>query len=202
PAPSSWRRGSAAGAPTPRRCSCSRPRPPPWGCAPGWCPCPDTPRPPRRRRMPDTLSPSAAALSPADVAAYHEDGYLVLRGLLPAGVVTAAAAGAEGLLGRAALISVRNLRCRWQDNVFTGECTFETFDPVTDLSPACARLAAEPRLLAALAALYGGEACLFKDKLIFKPPGIKGYGLHQDWIAWPGFPRSFLTVVAPLDPAG
>ncbi|HEY8504468.1 MAG TPA: phytanoyl-CoA dioxygenase family protein, partial [Gemmataceae bacterium] len=28
-----------------------------------------------------------------------------------------------------------------------------------------------------------------------------GYGLHQDWIAWPGFPRSFLTVLVPFDPA-
>jgi 2-aminoethylphosphonate dioxygenase len=52
-----------------------------------------------------------------------------------------------------------------------------------------------------LADLYGEPACLFKDKLIFKPAGVKGYGLHQDWIAWPGFPRSFLTVLVPLDPA-
>src|SRR5205807_2640681 len=46
------------------------------------------------------------------------------------------------------------------------------------------------------------EPCLFKDKLIYKPPGVQGYGLHQDWIAWPGFPRSFLTVLVPLDPSG
>ena len=52
-----------------------------------------------------------------------------------------------------------------------------------------------------LGELYGEEACLFKDKLIFKPPGVKGYGLHQDWIAWPGFPRSFLKVLVPLDAA-
>ncbi len=38
--------------------------------------------------------------------------------------------------------------------------------------------------------------------MIFKAPGTKGYGLHQDWIAWPGFPESFLTVLVPLDPAG
>src|SRR5262249_23141563 len=49
--------------------------------------------------------------------------------------------------------------------------------------------------------LYGEEACLFKDKLIFKPPGLRGYGLHQDWIAWPGFPRSFVTVLVPFDRA-
>ncbi len=70
-----------------------------------------------------------------------------------------------------------------------------------DLSPVCRRLAFDPRLLAALAALYDEEARLFKDKLIFKPPGMKGYGLHQDWIAWPGFPTSFLTVLVPFDAA-
>src|SRR5207302_10362509 len=81
----------------------------------------------------------------------------------------------------------------------TGECRFETFDRVVDLSPACRRLAEDGRLLAALGVLYGDEARLFKDKLIYKPPGVKGYGLHQDWIAWKGFPRSFLTVLVPID---
>ena len=50
-------------------------------------------------------------------------------------------------------------------------------------------------------ALYGEPAQLFKDKLIYKPPGVRGYGLHQDWIAWDGFPRSFLTVLIPFDAA-
>jgi hypothetical protein len=99
------------------------------------------------------------------------------------------------------LKSVQNLRCRWQNNVFTGECTFETFDPVIDIGPVCRWLAHDPRLLAVLGELYGEPACLFKDKLIYKPPGVKGYGLHQDWIAWNGFPRSFLTVLIPIDPA-
>ena len=43
---------------------------------------------------------------------------------------------------------------------------------------------------------------MFKDKLIYKLPGAKGYGLHQDWIAWPGFPRSFLTAAVAIDPCG
>ena len=28
---------------------------------------------------------------------------------------------------------------------------------------------------------------------------MKGYGLHQDWIAWDGFPRTFLTVLVPFE---
>jgi hypothetical protein len=140
-------------------------------------------------------------LTEAQRQAYERDGFLVLRGLFPVGEVEAAAAEGDTLLGHHDLIDARNLRCRWQPDVRTGECRFETFDPVIDISPLCARLAVHPRLLAALAALYGEEACLFKDKLIYKPPGLKGYGLHQDWIAWPGFPRSFLTVLVPFDRA-
>ena len=135
-------------------------------------------------------------------AAYARDGFVVVRSLFDPATVAEASAEADRLLADfARLKSTQNLRCRWQTNVMTGECTFETFDPVVDIGPACRRLAHDPRLMSLLRELYGEPACLFKDKLIYKPPGVKGYGLHQDWIAWPGFPRSFLTVLAPLDPA-
>ncbi len=132
---------------------------------------------------------------------YHQQGYLVLRDFFPPALMAQAAEEADALLRRHDLIAVENLRCRWQTNLQTGACEFETFDPVIDLSPLCARIAEDAHLLAELAVLYGDEACLFKDKLIFKPPGVKGYGLHQDWIAWPDFPRSFLTVLVPFDRA-
>ena len=134
-------------------------------------------------------------------AGYEREGFVLVEGVFDRALVEAAAGEAEGLLGRTELIATRNLRCRWQTDVRTGVCRFETFDPVVDIGPACRELALDARLLSVLAGLYGEEACLFKDKLIFKPPGVKGYGLHQDWIAWPGFPRSFLTVLVPLDPA-
>jgi ectoine hydroxylase-related dioxygenase (phytanoyl-CoA dioxygenase family) len=134
--------------------------------------------------------------------AYDRDGFVVVRSLFDADEMRDAAAEADRLFtGYEHLKSVKNIRCRWQDDVFTGECTFETFDPVIDIGAVCKRLALHPRLLDVLGELYGEPACLFKDKLIFKPPGVKGYGLHQDWIAWDGFPRSFLTVLIPFDPA-
>ncbi|MFM8273468.1 MAG: phytanoyl-CoA dioxygenase family protein [Gemmata sp.] len=134
--------------------------------------------------------------------AYDRDGFVVVPALFGPDEMAEAAEEADRLLTEcASLKSVKNLRCRWQTNVFTGECTFETFDPVVDIGPVCRRLALHPRLLAALQELYGEPACLFKDKLIYKPPGVKGYGLHQDWIAWDGFPRSFLTVLVPFDAA-
>jgi ectoine hydroxylase-related dioxygenase (phytanoyl-CoA dioxygenase family) len=134
--------------------------------------------------------------------AYELDGYVIVRELFSQQAIEEARAEAESLPREFAhLITKQNLRCRWQDNVFTGECTFETFDPVIDISPTCKKLALASPLMELLAQLYGEPACLFKDKLIFKPPGVKGYGLHQDWIAWKGFPRSFLTVLIPLEAA-
>jgi hypothetical protein len=131
---------------------------------------------------------------------YDERGFVVVRGLFGAAAIGPALAEAESLRDRRDLISTNNLRCRWQADC-RGGCQFETFDPVIDLSAACAALAADGALLGLLAELYSEPACLFKDKLIYKPPRCPGYGLHQDWIAWPGFPRSFLTVLVPLERA-
>jgi 2-aminoethylphosphonate dioxygenase len=142
----------------------------------------------------------ASAWTPSQRRAYwDEQGFLVLRGLFAPPDIEHAAGEAETLRRRNDLISTRNLRCRFQTNVVSGECQFETFDPVVDIGPACRGLALDARLLSVLAELYGDEPCLFKDKLIYKPPGLPGYGLHQDWIGWPGFPRSFVTVLIPLD---
>ena len=89
---------------------------------------------------------------------------------------------------RKELIDPDNIRCRWQNDVNTGECRFDCFDPVIDLSAVCERTARDPRLLDIVGTLYGEPACLFKDKLIFKAPGTLGYKLHQDYISWTSFP--------------
>jgi len=140
-------------------------------------------------------------LQPAQLAAYQQNGYLVEPGVFTAAEIHEIACASDDLLNRRELIHTDNLRCRWQKHVDTEECLFETFDPVIDLSPEIARFTSDPRVLDRLASIYGEPACLFKDKLIFKPPGSHGYDLHQDYIAWPGFPRSFLTVLIALDPA-
>ena len=68
-------------------------------------------------------------------ADYELDGYVVVRSLFGPDEMREAAAEADRLLTQYDhLKSVKNLRCRWQNNVLTGECTFETFDPVIDES--------------------------------------------------------------------
>jgi SAM-dependent methyltransferase len=135
-------------------------------------------------------------------ADYERDGFVIARGLFAKHEIAAAIADAERVEREFAYLKdTKNRRCRWQENVFTGDCQFDAFDPIIDLSPAIAKLARDPRLLEFVDSLYGERACLFKDKLIFKYPGAKGYVLHQDWIAWARFPRSFNSLLVPLDPA-
>lgn len=141
------------------------------------------------------------ALSAENQEQYRRDGYLVLRGVFPGEEMAALGVEAERLFQRKDLIDSDNIRCRWQNHAETGECRFDCFDPVIDLSATFEKLARDPRILTPVSALYGEPARLFKDKLIFKPPGAVGYAPHQDYISWESFPESFVTVIVAIDPA-
>ncbi|MCE9532583.1 MAG: phytanoyl-CoA dioxygenase family protein [Planctomycetes bacterium] len=143
---------------------------------------------------------STCPLTGEQIRSYREDGYLILPSFFDNERIEAVLDEAD-LLRRTDLVDPLNLRCRFMPSVKTGEPLFEVFDPIIDISPASASLAHDAQLYAVLHALYGEPASLFKDKLIYKPPGARGYGIHQDWISWPGFPRSFLTVLVALDEA-
>lgn len=139
------------------------------------------------------------ALTAPQRDAYARDGFLIVRGVFSPAEMAVASMEAKRLLGRDDLKDTNNIRCRWKDHAGTGECLFECFDPVADISPVCGALARDPRLVGLVSELYEEQAHLFKDKLIFKPPGAKGYDLHQDYIGWPGFPESFVTAAVAVD---
>ena len=144
---------------------------------------------------------SGGRLSAEEREAFADDGFLIRRRIFSPDEIACLADEADALLKRTDLIDKLNLRCRFQSNCAAGDCFFETFDPVIDIAPLCGRIALDGRIFELLEDVYGEEACLFKDKLIFKPPGAMGCGLHQDFIAWPSFPRSFVTVLVPIDAA-
>jgi ectoine hydroxylase-related dioxygenase (phytanoyl-CoA dioxygenase family) len=139
-------------------------------------------------------------VSNADVARYHDEGYLIVRDVFDAEEIGALAAECDTLVARAELIDKQNIRCRWSDHYETKECRFDCFDPVIDIGPVSRYFAYDDRILSILRAIYDDEAHLVKDKLIFKPPGAKGYDLHQDYIGWTSFPESFITVIIAIDP--
>jgi hypothetical protein len=133
------------------------------------------------------------------VESYHDNGFAILRGVFSADEIAALAAETETLFARTGLIDKQNIRCRWQDHCDTGECRFDCFDPVIDIGPVSRYFAYDRRILDPLRAIYDDEAYLFKDKLIFKPPGATGYALHQDYIGWKEFPETFATVIVAID---
>lgn len=151
--------------------------------------------------MSNALLSHEDAATAEQVVRYHDDGFLVLRRVFAPEEMIELQAEAERLMQRTDLMDSDNIRCRWQNHAETGECRFDCFDPVTDLSALCERVARDPRIFNAVSALYGEPAHLFKDKLIFKPPGALGYALHQDYISWPSFPKSFVTVIVAIDHA-
>ncbi|MGE5193610.1 MAG: phytanoyl-CoA dioxygenase family protein [Deltaproteobacteria bacterium] len=134
---------------------------------------------------------------------WRADGFLVLRNVFcPDEMHTLLAETGRLLTERRDLIDQCNLRCRFMAHVETGEKVFEVFDPVNDISEVCKKFTSDRRLVAIVESILGEPACIFKEKLIFKPPGVLGYNLHQDIPRyWDGFPRTFLTVLIPIDPA-
>src|SRR5262245_27071100 len=114
-------------------------------------------------------------LAQSHVSNYRRDGFSIVRNIFRPEEVAELGTEADRLLRRTDLIDSDNIRCRWQNCVTTGECRFDCFDPVIDISPLCARVARDPRMIEIVSTLYDERAHLFKDKLIFKPPGAQGY---------------------------
>src|SRR5579863_4441137 len=140
-------------------------------------------------------------LSARELHEYGQTGFIIRRGLFAADEMAELVSECDRLLKDCAdLIDPLNLRCRFMAHVETGGNLFEVFDPVNDISPVCQRFTRDSRLVAMVESVVGEPVCLFKEKLIFKPPGALGYNLHQDIPrTWAGFPRTFLTVLIPID---
>lgn len=142
-------------------------------------------------------------LTDRELCDYEANGFVIRRQVFTPLEMSELLSECDRLLAEHAdLINLSNLRCRFMPHHETGEQLFEVLDPVNDLSSVCQRFTTDPRILGAVESIYREPPCLFKEKLIFKPPGALGYKLHQDIpFGWKGFPRSFLTVLIPIDPS-
>lgn len=140
-------------------------------------------------------------LSHPDRNHYDLEGYLVLPGILDRARVAAVAQELEMWQRQWPAPDPKNLRFRFRNDSQTQALSLDAIDPVWDLLPGAAAIAHDPAIAQVLTGLFGEPARLFKDKLILKAPRVDGYPLHQDYIPWSDFPRSFTTLVAPLEEA-
>src|SRR4051812_42497409 len=104
--------------------------------------------------MPSTKPTGSRTLESGERESFTRDGYLILKGFFPEEQIISVARETESLLDRTDLIAFENLRCWFQLHCDTDEWLFDSFEPVTDISQACARLATDMRLLALMSSLY------------------------------------------------
>ncbi|HWB07977.1 MAG TPA: phytanoyl-CoA dioxygenase family protein [Pirellulales bacterium] len=140
-------------------------------------------------------------MTDAELRLLRERGYHIERALFDDREVAELQNEADRLLTRTDLISQDNARCRWQPHYQTGELLFECFDPYFDISPVFVEYSRHPRLRELMGDVYGEPGHVCHNQFIYKPPGSKGYDLHQDYVGWPIFPKSFHTVAIALDTA-
>ncbi len=139
--------------------------------------------------------------SPAELAAYARDGFLVVPGLFDAGEVAALRAWADEVQ------AWPELPGRW---MVYGEPSLteparrlinriENFYPY---HPGFTGLFDGEKLAGRVGELFGEPAVLFKDKINFKLPGGDGFKPHQDQQAgWSAYARLFVTALVAIDAA-
>lgn len=92
---------------------------------------------------------------------------------------------------------------QWRGHVDRGTIA-DRLDPAFPLSEKLRALCGDSRLVRLAEAALGQPAVLFKDKLITKRRGTRGYELHQDWPYWSRFgaPADHLvTLQIAIDPS-
>jgi hypothetical protein len=139
------------------------------------------------------------SITPEQVECYREKGYLLLAGLFRPEETAQWAEECRRLL-RLGLSHVNNIRTVLSRTP-AGVPVPDRMNPVVDISPAFKALAEDGRILKALRLLYDEEMRLFKDKIIFKMPGVEGYSVHQDYCLWQHFPRNIANVLISIDGA-
>lgn len=140
-----------------------------------------------------------ATLGSEQINSYRRRGYISLPGVFTADEVASWDAESRRLL-MLGLGHEDNLRTVLYRSA-SGLAVVDRLDPVIDISPVFRRLVQDERILRPLRELYGDRMLLFKDKLIYKLPGVAGYRMHQDYSLWQTFPRDLVNVVVAIDGA-
>jgi ectoine hydroxylase-related dioxygenase (phytanoyl-CoA dioxygenase family) len=137
-------------------------------------------------------------LSDEQVAQFHRDGFLVVRGMYSADEVadigdwTDEVAGYPEVPGKYMMYYEKS-----QDDGSRILCRIENFVPYHE---GFSRLITTRRMQQAVSELFGEEAVLFKDKINFKLPGGDGFKEHQDVQAgWDEFAELHITAMIAID---
>ncbi len=139
--------------------------------------------------------------SPAELAAYARDGFLVVPGLFGPGEIaelgawTAEVQAWPELPGRYMVYGESSL-------TEPGRRLVNRIENFYPYHPGFERLFGGEKLAGRVSELFGEPAVLFKDKINFKLPGGDGFKPHQDQQAgWSTYARLFVTALVAIDEA-
>lgn len=144
-------------------------------------------------------------LTEVQLKEYQDKGFVILKEVFSKAEMDFLSVEADDLQNRGVELCKKlgydpehNLRVSLCD--YLDKRTAWKIDPFSSWSPIFSSFLKDRRICDKLATIYDGhEPLLFKDKLIYKPPGSDGNALHQDYNWWQGFPNSLISICIPLD---
>jgi ectoine hydroxylase-related dioxygenase (phytanoyl-CoA dioxygenase family) len=137
-------------------------------------------------------------LSEQQVAQFHRDGYLLVRGMYSAQEVAEISDWTDEVAGSPE-VAGRDWKYFEQSSKDGSRilCRVENFVPFHEGFSA---LITRRRMHQAVCELFGEEAVLFKDKINFKLPGGDGFRAHQDVQAgWDDYADLHITAMIAID---
>ncbi len=141
----------------------------------------------------------STTLTDEQLAEYRRKGFVVLRGVFGAEEAEEWASECKRLL-QLGLAHEHNIRTT-PHYITERLWIVDRFDPVIDISPTFKALTEDERVLAPLRDIYRKDLVLFKDRLIYKMVGMRGYPIHQDYSWWQLFPPELVNVMIAIDGA-
>jgi hypothetical protein len=113
------------------------------------------------------------------IAGYVDCGYGLIRSLFSLGEIDRLIRESEQLWQRYVGDGPGNLRFGIRTDR-SGRPMLDRLDPVADVSEIFAMLNRDPRLVSIAESGLGEPVTVLKEKLIYKWPGTRGFGLHRD----------------------
>lgn len=122
------------------------------------------------------------SITPAQVAQYHRDGYLLVENLFSATELVAMKAEIKRVLE---VTSAGNPN-RHKSGVFVG---------LTINSPLFKKINADPRVVSVLTQIVGPDIEFWSDKVVFKSANVDfASPWHQDWWYWEGATKTSIWI--------
>ena len=138
-------------------------------------------------------------LTQVELETFRRKGYVTLRGVFGLNEVTGWAQECKRLLA-SGVAHENNLRT-YPYYISETMWLVDRMDPVVDISDVFKKLSNDERLLGLVRQIFDDDALLFKDRLIYKMLGVRGYQIHQDYSWWQEFPEDLVNVTIAIDGA-